>query len=152
MEYDSDGQVRSYQDLSQITKNSVQKERKKERQIRKTQKWSHWKVNKQILEESKLGRRIRRGWVFHHYKFYPEGRPKLAPHSMPQTLIQNSLSGPKNWQMEFRAIAGPETLRGWGEGCEPERESWIPFINSAQDSELGHIWRDQTPVPQLKAK
>lgn len=95
MEYDSDGQVRSYQDLKQITtKNSVQKERKKERQIRKTGKWSQWKVNKQILEESKLGKRIRRGWVFHHYKFYPEGRPKLALHSMP--LIENSLSGLKN--------------------------------------------------------
>lgn len=35
MEYDSDGQVRSYQDLSQITKNCTKKERKKERKANK---------------------------------------------------------------------------------------------------------------------
>lgn len=50
MEYDSDGQVRSYQDLSQITfKNSVQKKKKK------TNK-KNWKVKSLESEQADSGR------------------------------------------------------------------------------------------------
>lgn len=50
MEYDSDGQIRSYQDLSQITfKNSVQKKKKK------TNK-KNWKVKSLESEQADSGR------------------------------------------------------------------------------------------------
>ena len=50
MEYDSDGQVRSYQDLSQITfKNSVQKKKKM------TNK-KNWKVKSLESEQADSGR------------------------------------------------------------------------------------------------
>lgn len=122
VEYDSDGQIRSHQDLSQTTsKNSIQK-----KQTRKPGKWSHWKVSKQILEESKLGRRIRREWVFHYYKFCPEGRSKLALKSMPNTLIENSLCGLKNQ----RNLEQPQILKSW-EGGEKDVIQKGRALNSA---------------------
>ena len=51
MEYDSDGQIRSYQDLSQITfKNSVQKKKKKKKNKK------NWKVNALESEQADSGR------------------------------------------------------------------------------------------------
>lgn len=71
------------------------------------------KVNKWILEESKFGRTKTGEFPIITDVSYPEGRLKLAPHSVSKTLVQSSLSGLKNQRMEFRTATDPGKLGKW---------------------------------------
>lgn len=110
------------------------------------------KSEKHVWEESKLGRRIRREIVSHHYRFYPEGRLNLLLHSMPKTLIENSLSGLKirEWNLEQPQILERSEGGIW-EKSEPERESPEFFLKTLPKS-LNHICIRQMPIPHLRTK
>lgn len=87
--------------------------------------------------KSKLGRRIKRGWVSHRYRFYPKGRLKLVLYSTPKTLIGNSLPGLNNQRMEFRTTTDPGKFRGWNLRKKWARKGKLQIlcVNSAQVSE-----------------